>query len=203
MIAIATGFVGFERFASCRDARDMLAEQGVAVDASTIHRRVCRSGSEIRKRAHGAQRRQGDRRNQRLAGAGRRNLARDSGILPVCPVGGIGRVIKDATVKRDRRDSHDPVPAHLAGFLTACNFARRLNTLSGLTPYEYVCSIRASEPDRFCADPIHQMPELDTQASCQGSCMASQVTQLGRIVVFCLRRASIWRTRAANSEGFS
>ncbi len=41
-------------------------------------------------------------------------------------------------------------------------FARRLETLSGLTPYEYICKIWTSEPDRFILDPIHQMPGLNT-----------------------------------------
>ena len=29
--------------------------------------------------------------------------------------------------------------AHLANFVDAYNFARRLKTLKGLTPYEYIC----------------------------------------------------------------
>jgi len=52
--------------------------------------------------------------------------------------------------------------AHLADFLAACNFARKLKTLNGLTPYEYVCKIWTSKPDRFMTDPIRQMPGLDT-----------------------------------------
>jgi len=30
---------------------------------------------------------------------------------------------------------------HLADFLAACNFARLLTTLNGLTSYEYICKI--------------------------------------------------------------
>ena len=41
---------------SCRDVRDMLAEHGVTLDASTIHRWVCTLGPEIRKRAYGGHR---------------------------------------------------------------------------------------------------------------------------------------------------
>ncbi|EIE49374.1 hypothetical protein C357_19176, partial [Citreicella sp. 357] len=48
--------------------------------------------------------------------------------------------------------------------MAACNFARRLKTLSGLTPYEYICKISTSEPDRFILNPIHQMPGLNTMA---------------------------------------
>nr|WP_296430514.1 MULTISPECIES: DDE-type integrase/transposase/recombinase [unclassified Roseovarius] len=39
-----------------RDVRDMLAERGVTVDASTIHRWVRKFGPEVRKRAYGAHR---------------------------------------------------------------------------------------------------------------------------------------------------
>ena len=42
------------------------------------------------------------------------------------------------------------------------NFTRRLKTLNGLTPYEYICKIWTSEPDRFILSPIHQMLRLNT-----------------------------------------
>ncbi len=42
------------------------------------------------------------------------------------------------------------------------NFARRHKTLSGFTPYGYICKIWASEPDRFIVNPVHQMPGLNT-----------------------------------------
>ena len=51
---------------------------------------------------------------------------------------------------------------YLDDFMAAYNFARRLKTLSGLTPYEYIAKIWTSEPDRFIVDPIHQMPGLNT-----------------------------------------
>ncbi len=74
----------------------------------------------------------------------------------------MNRTIKDATVKRYHYDSHAKLRSHLSDFLDAYNFARRLKTLSGLTPYEYICKIWTSEPDRFIVDPIHQMPGLNT-----------------------------------------
>ena len=46
--------------------------------------------------------------------------------------------------------------------MAAYNFARRLKTLSELTPYEYLAKIWMSEPDRFIVDPIHQIPGLNT-----------------------------------------
>jgi transposase InsO family protein len=74
----------------------------------------------------------------------------------------MNRTIKDATVKRYHYDSHEQLRSHLADFLDAYNFARRLKTLNGLTPYEYICKIWTSEPQRFIVNPIHQMPGLNT-----------------------------------------
>ena len=47
---------------------------------------------------------------------------------------------------------------HLADFVTAYNFVRRLKTLKGLTPYEFICKLWTKEPDRFTLDPLDQMP---------------------------------------------
>ena len=74
----------------------------------------------------------------------------------------MNRTIKEATVKRFHYDTHDQLRTHLMDFMAAYNFARRLKTLSGLTPYEYICKVWTSEPDRFIVDPIHQMPGLNT-----------------------------------------
>jgi len=74
----------------------------------------------------------------------------------------MNRTIKDATVKRYHYDSHGQLRSHLADFLDAYNFARRLKTLSGLTPYKYICKIWTSEPNRFIVNPIHQMPGLNS-----------------------------------------
>ncbi len=64
-----------------------------------------------------------------------------------------GRQRQQRSVDRRRR---------VADFMAAYNFARRLKTLSGLTPYEYIAEIWTSEPDRFIVDPIHQMTGLNT-----------------------------------------
>jgi len=84
----------------------------------------------------------------------------------VFPSGGqverMNRTIKEATVRRYHYDSHDQLRSHLTDFLAAYNFARRLKTLKGLTPYEYICKIWTSEPKRFIFDPSHQMPGLNT-----------------------------------------
>ena len=74
----------------------------------------------------------------------------------------MNRTIKEATVKRFHYDDHNQLRQHLADFVSAYNFGRRLKTLKGLTPYEYVCKIWTDEPDRFTLNPIHQMPGLNT-----------------------------------------
>jgi transposase-like protein len=74
----------------------------------------------------------------------------------------MNRTIKDATVKRYHYDNHDQLRSHLGDFVSAYNFARRLKMLNGLTPYEYICKIWTSEPERFTLDPTHQMPGLNT-----------------------------------------
>ncbi len=74
----------------------------------------------------------------------------------------MNRTIKDATVKRYHYDSHGQLRTHLAEFIEAYNLARRLKTLNGLKPYEYICKVWTSEPDRFIVNPIHQMPGLNT-----------------------------------------
>lgn len=67
----------------------------------------------------------------------------------------MNRTIKDATVKRFRHQNHDQLRTHLADFLAADTFARRLKTLGGHTPYEHICKIWSSDPDQFILEPIH------------------------------------------------
>jgi transposase InsO family protein len=74
----------------------------------------------------------------------------------------MNRTIKEATVKRYHYDSHQLFEQHLADFINAYNYARRLKTLKGLTPYQYICKIWTDEPERFTLNPIHQMPGLNT-----------------------------------------
>jgi transposase InsO family protein len=72
------------------------------------------------------------------------------------------RTIKEATVKRYHYDSHRQLETHLHDFIDAYNYRRRLKTLKGLTPYEYICKTSTIEPDRFTLDPTHQMPGPNT-----------------------------------------
>jgi transposase InsO family protein len=73
----------------------------------------------------------------------------------------MNRTIKEATVKRFHYETHEQLRSHLTDFVNAYNFARRLKTLKGLTPYEAICKAWTKEPKRFRLDPIHQMPGLN------------------------------------------
>ena len=74
----------------------------------------------------------------------------------------MNRTIKEATVKRFHYDDNEQLRAHLENFVAAYNFGRRLKTLKGLTPYEFICKRWTIEPKRFIVEPIHQMPGLNT-----------------------------------------
>jgi transposase InsO family protein len=68
------------------------------------------------------------------------------------------RTIKDATVERHHYGTHDQLRARLSLFADAHNPARRLKTLRGLTPWEFIHQAWTKEPDRFRLDPSHQTP---------------------------------------------
>jgi hypothetical protein len=52
--------------------------------------------------------------------------------------------------------------ASLWRVLTAYNFAKRLTTLKGLTPYEYICKIWTTQPKRFTINPFQHNVGLNT-----------------------------------------
>src|SRR5690606_9692850 len=70
----------------------------------------------------------------------------------------MNRTIKEATVKRFYYETHNELREHLANFVAAYNFAKRLKTLQGLTPYEFICKCWIKEPQRFTSNPRHQIP---------------------------------------------
>ncbi len=74
----------------------------------------------------------------------------------------MNRTLKEATVKRYHYESHRQLKTHLQTFLMAYNFARRLKTLKGLTPYEYICKIWIAEPQRFNINPFQHTVRLNT-----------------------------------------
>jgi transposase InsO family protein len=73
----------------------------------------------------------------------------------------MNRTIKEATVKRYHYNRHEQLERHLNDFIDAYNFARRLKTLKGLTPYEFILKIWTKEPERFILNPLQKMPGLN------------------------------------------
>lgn len=73
----------------------------------------------------------------------------------------MNRTLKEATVKRYYYDNHQQLREHLYNFLNAYNFAKRLKTLQGLTPYEYIIKCWQKEPDRFKINPAHHKVGLN------------------------------------------
>src|SRR6516225_2039358 len=74
----------------------------------------------------------------------------------------MNRTLKEATVRRYHYETHDQLREHLGAFLAAYNFAKRLKTLKGLTPYEFICKRWTEKPDQFRLNPIHHKLGLNT-----------------------------------------
>jgi len=62
---------------------------------------------------------------------------------------------KEATVQRYHYQTTDELNQHLQAFLLAYNQAKRLKTLRGLTPHEFVCTQWQKNPVIFTQDPTH------------------------------------------------
>jgi hypothetical protein len=73
----------------------------------------------------------------------------------------MNRTIKEATLQRFYYESHQQLRQHLADFVAAYNFGRRLKTLKGLTLFEYICKSWTSQPERFILNSLQQMPGLN------------------------------------------
>ena len=74
----------------------------------------------------------------------------------------MNRTLKEATVRRYYYETHAELRQHLAAFVDAYNFARRLKTLKGLTPFEYVSKCWTEQPKRFNHSPAHHFPGLNS-----------------------------------------
>jgi transposase-like protein len=74
----------------------------------------------------------------------------------------MNRTLKEATIRRYHYESHNQLRDHLDAFLAAYNFAKRLKTLRGLTPHEYICKCWIEKPDQFRLNPFHHMPGLNS-----------------------------------------
>lgn len=74
----------------------------------------------------------------------------------------MNRTLKDATIRRYHYATHDELRRHLALFVDAYNFGKRLKALRGLTPYEHIVKTWTEQPNRFIVDPTHLSPGLNT-----------------------------------------
>jgi transposase InsO family protein len=74
----------------------------------------------------------------------------------------MNRTLKEATVKRYHYGTHAQIKEHVHSFLMAYNFAKRLKTLRGLTPYEQICKVWTTQPKRFRLNPLHHTLGLNT-----------------------------------------
>lgn len=81
---------------------------------------------------------------------------------PTGQVERMNRTLKEATVKKYYYQMHQHLKAHLDTFLMAYNFAKRLQTLQGFSPYEYICKIWQQEPERFTVNPCHHTVGLNS-----------------------------------------
>ena len=67
----------------------------------------------------------------------------------------LNRTIKEATVQRFHYQTTEELNEHLQAFLLAYNHAKRLKTLHGLTPHEFVCAQWQKTPTIFTRNPTH------------------------------------------------
>ena len=74
----------------------------------------------------------------------------------------MNRTLKEATVRRYYYDTHDQLRSHLAAFVNAYNYAKRLKSLKGLTPFEHITKCWTEEPKRFNVNPTHHSMGLNS-----------------------------------------
>ena len=67
----------------------------------------------------------------------------------------MNRTLKEATVKRYHYQLNNQLEEHLDAFVAAYNFTKRLKTLKGMTPYEFILKTWAENPQVFHVEPSH------------------------------------------------
>lgn len=85
-------------------------------------------------------------------GIAHRRVARDIQAPPPAP---------GTWAREGQSDTYVAMRQQLAQFSQSHNFGRRLKTLRGLTPFEYICRVWERHPERFTADPQHLHPKSD------------------------------------------
>jgi transposase InsO family protein len=74
----------------------------------------------------------------------------------------MNRTLKEAIVQRYRYGTHAQLKAHVHAFCMTYNFAKRPKTLWGLTSYEHICKVWATQPNRFKLNALHHTSGLNT-----------------------------------------
>ena len=74
----------------------------------------------------------------------------------------MNRTIKEATVQRYHYDRHDQLETHLADFINAYNYARRLKTLKASRLTNTSANAGLPSQNDFKLNPLQQMPGLNT-----------------------------------------
>ena len=88
----------------------------------------------------------------------------------------MNRTIKDATVKLYHYQTTAQLNDHLHAFLLAYNHAKRLKTLHGLTPHEFVCAEWHKNKSAFSQNPANFILGLHSYAAAR----SRQATASGR-----------------------
>ena len=73
----------------------------------------------------------------------------------------MNRTLQEATVTRYYSESQQQLKEHLYTCVNAYHFAKRLKTLPGLTPDEYIIKCWQKEPERFKTNPYRHTVGLN------------------------------------------
>ncbi len=65
------------------------------------------------------------------------------------------RTLKEQTVHSYFYETHAELRQHLEAFIQAYNFGKRLKTLKGRSPYEFICDRWRENPEKFHTEPHH------------------------------------------------
>lgn len=66
---------------------------------------------------------------------------------------------KETPARQFYYQSHDHLQEHFSAFFDSYNFERRLKTLGGLTPYEFICKFWKTQPAIFSRNPAAIAPK--------------------------------------------
>ena len=90
----------------------------------------------------------------------------------------MNRTLKEASVRRYHYETQAQLREQLEAFLNAYNFAKRLKTLRGLTPYEHICKAWA---DQLKYDPTHPEQLASSVAGSSGKAARIRATSSGSV----------------------